>query len=445
MSVRLAVAVFVLAVVASPTVARAAAIAVPDTPAGRVLQAWLDAFDSGDAAKIAAYCKKYAPEDDAEGWLDFYQHTGGVDLVAVDKSERLHIEFRVKDRGTPITGLGKIDVDDGPTPRVANFGLRPIPPGVTVADMHVPVDAAVRARVVAGVGAKLDEYYVYPELAKKMGAAIRANLDKGAYAAITDGDDFAARLTKDLQAVSHDKHLHVVCQPRPVPKDDPKAEEPPMDAETRARLERDNCGFVKVEKLESNVGYVKFNFFGPPDVCGPTVTAAIGFLAHVDAIIFDLRGNGGGAPEMVAFIASYLFGERTHLNDIYDRKANETTTYFTKPDVPGKKLTGKPAFVLTSKRTFSAAEDFTYALKNTKRATIVGETTGGGAHPVRPARADEHFVVGVPFARSISPITKGDWEGTGVVPDVKVAADEALSTALKLAVEQIRKQEPRAR
>jgi C-terminal processing protease CtpA/Prc len=206
-------------------------------------------------------------------------------------------------------------------------------------------------------------------------------------------------------------------------------------AQFRKELEHMNCGFDKVEILSGNLGYVKFNMFGDPEICGPTATAAMNFLANTDAVIFDLRENGGGDPKMVAFVCSYLFAKRTHLNDLWTRKTNHTEEFWTSPDVPGKKLDGKPAFVLTSGRTFSGAEEFTYNLKNLKRATIIGETTGGGAHPVSGHRIDDHFMIGVPFARAINPITKTNWEGTGVEPDVKVPAPDALSTAQKLALE----------
>jgi len=167
-----------------------------------------------------------------------------------------------------------------------------------------------------------------------------------------------------------------------------------------------NCGFDKVEILSGNIGYVKFNMFADPSVCGPTVVAAMNFLSHVDAIIFDLRENGGGDPKMVAFISSYLFDKPTHLNDLYDRKKDETTQYWTLPYVPGTRLADTPAFVLTSKSTFSGAEEFTYNLKNLKRATIVGETTGGGAHPVAGHRIDDHFSIAVPFARASTPFQR---------------------------------------
>lgn len=166
------------------------------------------------------------------------------------------------------------------------------------------------------------------------------------------------------------------------------------------------------------------------------------FLAHVDAIIFDLRTNGGGDPKMVAFIASYLFDQPTHLSDIYNRREDSTTQYWTSPYVPGPRLANTPAFILTSKNTFSGAEDFAYNLKIPKRATVIGETTGGGAHPVGGHRIDDHFSIGVPFARSINLTTKTNWEGTGVEPDVKVPVADALDTATKLALEKIQSNTP---
>jgi C-terminal processing protease CtpA/Prc len=161
------------------------------------------------------------------------------------------------------------------------------------------------------------------------------------------------------------------------------------------------------------------------------------FLSHVDAIIFDLRDNGGGDPKMIALISTYLFDKPTHLNDLYNRKEDETTQYWTLPYVPGNRLPDTPAFVLTSKMTFSGAEEFSYNLKNLKRATIIGETTGGGAHPVSGHRIDDHFMIGVPSARAINPVSKTNWEGTGVTPDVPANGSEALDVAEKLATTKI--------
>jgi len=174
------------------------------------------------------------------------------------------------------------------------------------------------------------------------------------------------------------------------------------------------------------------------DVCGPTASAAMNSLASTDALIVDLRDNGGGTPPMVAYISSYLFSQHTHLNDLWTRRTNQTTEFWTR-DVPGTRFGGsKPVYVLTSHNTFSGGEEFTYNLKNLKRATIIGETTGGGAHPVSGHKIDPRFMIGVPFARAINPISKTNWEGTGVEPDVNVPAAEALATAQKMIAERAR-------
>ena len=415
---------------------------IPDTPAGRTLQAWLDAFNSGDRGRLQAYIAKYDPERSVDSDVSFRDQTGGFELLGIDKSDRLYIEFRVKEKAGPTNAVGKIKVKDADPAVVVSLGLRAIPPGMTAADMNLKIDAATRARVVDGAVAKLNEYYVFPETAKKMSEAVQARLKSGAYDTITGADDFATTLTDDLRAVSHDKHLGVNFSPRALPKMDPDANPTPDPAalgRRKAQLQRNNCAFEKVERLQSNIGYLKFNGFMDPEICGATVAAAMNFLAHVDALIIDLRGNGGGDPKMVAYISTHLFAEPTHLNDLYNRKEDKTTEYWTLRDVPGARLADKPVFVLTAKRTFSGAEEFAYNLKNLKRATIIGETTGGGAHPVSGHRIDDHFTIGVPFARAINPISKTNWEGTGVEPDIKVPASEALDVAKRMAAEQLKK------
>ena len=411
---------------------------IPDTPAGKVLRAWLDAFNSGDRAKVEAYIKTFDPQQSVERMMGFHDQTGGFDLLGVESSEPLLIKSRVKEKASPTVGIGSIQVKDAQSGLVESFNVRAIPPGAVVE--NVTLDTAGRQRVIDGVAKNLKESYVYPDLAQKMEDAVRANQKRGDYDAITDPDAFANRLTKDLQAVSHDKHLGVNFSPVKLPPEGQKhnAEE---EAQFRKMLERTNCAFEKVEVLPRNIGYLKFNAFADPTFCGPTVVAAMNFLAHVDAIIFDLRENGGGDPRMVAMISSYLFDKPTHLNDLYNRKEDFTTQYWTLPYVPGNTLADKPAFVLTSKSTFSGAEEFTYNLKNLKRATIVGETTGGGAHPVDGHRIDDHFMIGVPFARAVNPISKTNWEGTGVEPDVQVKAAEALDKAEELAASKLAQQE----
>ena len=406
---------------------------IPDTPAGHTLRAWLDAFNSGDRAMIETYVKTVDQSQSVDGMISFRNQTGGFELLSIESNEPLHIRFRVKEKSGPTIALGNLLVKGGQPPTVGTFGLRALPPGAV--PENVTIDDAERKNVIDGVDINLKEYYVEPAVAQQMADALKTHETKGDYDAISDGDAFAARLTKDLQDVSHDRHLRVDFSPFKMP---PRAEPTPEDeARFHQQMEHSNCAFDKVEILPNNIGYVKFDGFMDASFCGPTVVAAMGFVAHADAIIFDLRQNGGGQPAMVTLIASYLFDKPTHLIDIYNRKENSTTQNWTLSYLPGPRLTKQPVFVLTSKRTFSGAEEFAFDLKNQKRATIVGETTGGGAHPVSGHTVADYFMVGVPFAKSLDPVTKTNWEGTGVEPDVKVASADALATAERLSMEKI--------
>ena len=190
-----------------------------------------------------------------------------------------------------------------------------------------------------------------------------------------------------------------------------------------------NHGFNKVERLRGNIGYLEFRGFFDPELGAETLAAAMNFLSSTDALIIDLRGNGGGSPEMVALVCSYLFGpEPVHLNDLYWREGNRTDEFWTRKEVAGKRYLNKDVYVLTSKRTFSGAEEFTYNLKNLKRATIIGETTGGGAHPGGVFESTNTSVCSCPLAAP-SVQSPNQLGGTGVKPDIEVPADQALLVA----------------
>ncbi|HXI31933.1 MAG TPA: S41 family peptidase [Vicinamibacterales bacterium] len=314
-------------------------------------------------------------------------------------------------------------------------GLRAQPPQSPGEDLTI--DGQVRTRVLDGVIAALTEFYVFPDVAARMTDAIAQRRQRHEYDAITSARELAQTLTTHLTEVSHDRHLRVnysasVLPPFPYPPPPPSPEQ--IDRQ-RAALKQINFGFEKVERLAGNIGYLDLRGFMPPTLMGETAAAAMTFLGGAQALIIDLRQNGGGSPDGVALMASYLFEQPVRMNDIYDRPSNETRQFWTLPYVAGQRFVGRDVYVLTSTRTFSAAEDFTYGVKNHKRATIVGEVTGGGAHPVGPRRIDDHFVVAVPMGRSISSMTHTDWEGVGVEPDVKVSAPQALATAHLMALE----------
>jgi hypothetical protein len=397
------------------------------------VSAWLEAFNSGDRARLDDYFKKYEPSKHADEFMGFRDRVGGFDLLSVEKSEPNRIVFLLKERNRDGRALAKFQVSDSDPPQVTSSEVRGIFAGAAV--IGFDIDAATRVRVIDGAIAKLDEFYVFPEVAKKMGMAVRVRAKRGEYDSVTDGNAFAKLLASHFQDVSHDKHIFVSFSPTQLPED---SSSPSPDAMARYReaMRDTNCAFEKVEHL-SGIGYVKFNGFADPEVCALTAIAAMNFLANADAIIFDLRQNGGGDPKMIALLSSYLFATPTHLNDLWTRKGDETQQFWTLPYVPGKRLPSIPVYVLTSHRTFSGAEEFTNNLKVLKRATIVGEVTGGGAHPVAGHRIDDRFTIGVPFARAINPVTKTNWEGVGVEPDVKVPAAEALTTAQALASKEI--------
>jgi len=298
------------------------------------------------------------------------------------------------------------------------------------------IDAATRTQVIDGILKRLNDSYVFPEVAKKMEQSIREKVGKKEYDQITSAKLFATTLTNDLQAVSHDKHLRVRYSNESIPERGPQREPTAEEREQRRRdLTWMNHGFAKVERLPGNIGYLEFLNFMDEELGADTVAAAMNFVNGTEALIVDMRRNGGGNPAMVALVCSYLFGtEPVHLNDLYWREGNRTEEFWTRKEVLGKRYLNKDVYVLTSKRTFSGAEEFTYNLKNLKRATIVGETTGGGAHPGGGFRISEHFGMFVPTGRAISPITKTNWEGTGVTPDISVPADQALLVARIMAL-----------
>ena len=298
------------------------------------------------------------------------------------------------------------------------------------------IDAATRTQVIDSILKRLNTSYVFPEVAKKMEESIHERALKKEYDQITSAKQFATTLTTDLQAVSHDKHLRVTYSSDPIPERGPQREPTAEEREQRQQnLTWLNHGWAKVERLPGNVGYIEFLNFADERLGADTVAAAMNFVNGTDALIIDMRRNGGGNPAMVALVCSYLFGpEPVHLNDLYWREGDRTDEFWTRKELSGKRYLSKDVYVLTSKRTFSGAEEFSYNLKNLKRATIIGETTGGGAHPGGFERVGEHFGMFVPSGRAISPITKTNWEGTGVKPDIDVPADQAFVVARLMAL-----------
>jgi len=302
-----------------------------------------------------------------------------------------------------------------------------------------PLDMAAKNAVITSLLLQMDEKYIFPKTAKAAAVKIMEYQKKGIYNMTTDPKEFAKLLTEQLRDLVKDKHLSVWYNPDQKPKDAPKDETVEKERESKflRYMGRQNFGLPKLDILEGNVGYLKIDGFGPVDKVGETVTGAMMYLANTEALIIDLRDNGGGEPDLVRYVASYFFGDvPVHINDLYYRKDNKTTEYWTIP-VHGKKYIAKPVYVLTSGRTFSGGEELAYDLQTQKRATLVGETTGGGANPGDIADLGNGFFAFIPDGRAINPITKTNWEGVGVIPDVAINESSALRLAHLMALQKL--------
>jgi hypothetical protein len=283
-----------------------------------------------------------------------------------------------------------------------------------------------RQRVIEEAAANLKEHLRDAAAAQKLGDSLSAHEKAGDFDAASDGAAFAAQATRHLQDESHDRRIALVYSGTPLPAG-PRSPSPEAIARYRAAMDQQNCTIDKVDTLPNNVGYLKLNSFPDPSVCESKVRAAMASLNDASAIVFDLRDNRGGYPDMVTLIADYLFD---HPEYLYNPREATTERSWSRP-VPGSKLVDKPVYVLTSARTFSGAEHFSYDLKMLKRATLLGERTGGATDVGAFYRLDDHFGLAVPPV-AINPYSEPDWAGAGVEPDVKVKAADALETAVRL-------------
>jgi hypothetical protein len=396
---------------------------MPYTPAGRALSGWLDAFnrDQGDA--IAAFDRSHVPWLDDQGAKQLRIATGGYELLAIGRSSRLWIVFRVRQKIDAKEFLGTLVVNSADPSIVSELKFQPVN-----AAAGVTLSKADRTVVVETLSRVVRENYVFPAVGERIATGIGIRATRGDYDGIADGDILAARLTDDLRAVGDDRHLLVRYTTGIVPPDPPSGRPPPIPWQPVGG----NCGFDRVTHLSPSIGYLKIDMFAEPEQCIRAAVIALRAVADSKALIIDLRQNHGGSPWMVALLAGYLFRQETHLDNIYDRQSNSVKELWTEARPPVELFT-RPVYVLTSRHTFSAAEEFCYDLKALRRVTLIGERTGGGAHSVSPHRLGDHFFAGIPFGRFINPITKTDWEGKGVQPDVAVDANKALDEALRRA------------
>lgn len=283
----------------------------------------------------------------------------------------------------------------------------------------------------------LEKFYIFPDLAEKIRVDLFEKLSEGEYIEDANGNTFSKVITNQMQKISNDFHLNLYFTEEILPL---KSNDFDMNESTRLRLKIKNYGFEKVERLPGNIGYLLINEFAPPEFAGETAANAMSFVGDTSGLIVDLRKNSGGTSFMVAFIASYLLDNSSpvHINDLFWRSYNTTQSFWSLPYVPGKRFGGdKPICILTSNKTFSAAEEFAYSLQTLNRAHIIGEKTKGGANPGGMHRINDHFQVFIPSGRAINPITKDNWEGVGVIPDIQVASEDAYNIAYKILLNKV--------
>ena len=411
---------------------------VPATPVGRKFVAWLEALDSADPGRLGAvHADSPRREVRVEKDSALAERTGGFVLEKIESVTDTLLEVVVQTRRTRERRALRFQVEPSPPHTIVSIMMRP-------AEMRVVLDAKAREEVIRMLAQELGKRYVIPDKAREMERMLIERLESGAYDRVSTSMELGEVLTVDLRRIAPDKHLAVRVAPRR-PMGGPGGPQAPRGGTSRLRRAEADSGdvpslFGEHQRYEGNIAYLEIRSFGsPPEDAAAEIETKMSAAADAAALILDLRSNGGGHPLTVARVSSYLFGPKPiHLNTIQWRVPERTNHSYTDPTVPGARFGAKkPIYVLTSKHTFSGGEEFTYNLQALKRATIVGETTGGGAHPGGPVPLLHGLVALVPSGRPVNPVTKTNWEGTGVVPDVTVPADQALETALSLAREKI--------
>jgi C-terminal processing protease CtpA/Prc len=269
----------------------------------------------------------------------------------------------------------------------------------------------------------LSKYYVFPDVAEVINEKINDFIVSKEFDKLTDPQTFCRVLNEILQSVNHDKHLRI----RFIEKMDISDEE--EEPEYEEGTWKNNFGFSKIEILPNNIGYMNLKIFDSPRLAGETAVQAMGFVKHTDALIIDLRENGGGDPDMVSLLMSYFVEESIHHTTFFNRIDNQMIQFWTTEFVPGDKYLNKPLYLLTSRRTFSAAESFAFNLNHLKKVVIVGERTGGGAQPGRSHKLSHNFEVFISHGMAINPETNSNWEGNGVTPHIVVDSQDALTVA----------------
>ncbi len=299
--------------------------------------------------------------------------------------------------------------------------------------VHADISDIDKTNILDSLKDNIKQRYVEVNKIDKISSALEKFKTSPEFTNSQSQEQFASVLTSELQ--KFDKHFTVQWQSPHESQNNKTNHEPWF-----AKLSRKNSGFNRIEILDGNIGYVDFwGFDALSERSKKIAKGVMGFVSNADALVFDLRKNGGGSAEMVQFISSYFLKPNTHLNSIYWRTTDTTREFLTFDNVSVPTKLDIPIYILTSSDTFSAAEEFAYNLKHLKRATLVGETTKGGANPWQFYQLGNDFRAGIPIAKSINPVTKTNWETVGVKPHIEASREHALNVAYKLALNEVKK------
>ena len=301
------------------------------------------------------------------------------------------------------------------------------------------IDPEIARKTVENLASVVQREYFDPNVASFVDVSLRERLAKGRYDTAPTLESLANMLTRDLFDLTQDKHLNVAVV-QETQSTASSAKTPNLSREARGR--RENFGVQRVEILAGNVGYLNLTAYYRPDEARNTLSAAMRTLQYADTIILDMRSNSGGSPETVALFASYFFHTpRLPLFTIVDR-SGESRQYFTEKTPLAERNESRPVYVLTSKQTFSAGEGTAFLLQERQRAEVVGETTAGAANPGQTYPVNSRFEVTVPSGKLEGAVTRKNWEGCGVKPDLAVPASDALRVAHARALRHLLEQSP---
>jgi retinol-binding protein 3 len=417
----------------------------PHTAAGLQLSQWLTAFNTANETILLAYHQEHFPYSVANKdmstigrELSFSKGTGGFELHRILDSLSYELTVLLKGKHSSVRVLVSICVDETASHPVTKFRITTIAaPDDLIPELceALKLDGEKRFSVVHNLTEALMENYISKASAKKISAALIDNLQNGKYDNLKDARDLVEILTDDLHAVGNDLHMHVLFGALP------QNGTAPPKKEIWQHLRSINFGFGHIKRFRHDIFGLSIRGFVPselPKVDGE-IAKRMSAVANASALIIDLRENRGGSPHTVSRVLSYLFGEeKIHIIDIYDAKANTTEEFWTDPEVHGTKFgPTKPIYVLISNKTISGGEEMAYDLQGLGRATLVGETTAGAANPGSVVPLEKWYMAIIPRSYPKSPVTGTNWQGTGVGPDVRVKASDALGVAYGMAVREL--------